>query len=194
MRRYEPALLLACTMSAAGLSFADIQHPVRTAVTLFFLAFVPGLAITRAIRLEGLEARLVLAVPTSLGLAAVVSAAFVYFGVPSWDLGLSVLISITVGAVAADLARGAIPAHRAGRFNRSKLDDEGRQAAIVHTLVEGGSLADAAQAAAVSTATLQRALQRSKRLRMAASVASHGELDSPDDASDTENRARARGR
>jgi hypothetical protein len=78
--------------------------------------------------------------------------------------------------------------------NKSKLDDEDRQAAIVHTLVEGGSLAEAAHAATVNTATLLRALQRSSRLRVAASVASHGELDAPEDATDDGNRARARSR
>jgi hypothetical protein len=74
--------------------------------------------------------------------------------------------------------------------NRSKLDDEDRQAAIVDILVEGWSLAKAAQAAAVTTATLQR----SSRLRMAASVAPHGELQAPQDATDDGNRACARSR
>jgi lambda repressor-like predicted transcriptional regulator len=177
MGRYEPALLLAWSMSAAGLAFADVDHPIRTVFALVFLAFVPGLAITRALHLNGLATRLLLALPISLSLAALISAALVYVGFPSWNLGLSMLLSVTVGAIASDLARVSIPTHRPGRITRNKLDDETRQAALVHSLLEGATLAEAAQAAGVSTTTLQRALQRSERLRMAAMVATHGELD-----------------
>jgi hypothetical protein len=172
--RYEPAIIILWTMATAAVSFADLQHPVRTALALVFLGFVPGLAVIRLSRLQGLGIRLLLALPSSLAIAAVVSAALVYSGFPSWDLGLSALLSITVGAVALDLARPIVFAERTGQPRR-KLDDESRQAALIQTLLDGGTLAEAAKAAGVSTATLQRALHRSNALWTAVSVATHHE-------------------
>ena len=177
IRRYEPALLLLWTMITAALAFSDLQSPIRSAFALTFLAFVPGLALLRLVGFEDYTVRLLLALPTSLALAAIVSATLVYSGLPSWDLGLSVLVAIAVGAVALDLAHPVILGSRTAPVPKRKLDDESRQAALIRALMDGGTLKQAADAAGVSMATLQRALRASNRLRSAASVASRGELD-----------------
>jgi hypothetical protein len=176
MLRLEPALLIAWTMATAAMSFSGVQHPLRTLFALAFLAFVPGLAVIRLARLDGHGVRLLLAVPTSLAITAFVSAVLVYAGAPSWDLGLAGLMALTLGAIALDLARPSFARERP--VPRRKLDDESRQAALIHALVDGGSLSDAAAAAGVSAATLQRALERSNRLRLAVLAATHGESES----------------
>jgi len=183
--RLEPMLLIAWTMATAALAFSNVDHPIRTLFALVFVSFVPGLAIIRMAHFEGLAIRLLLAIPTSLSAAALVSAVLVYSGVPSWNLGLSALVSLTVGFVIADFARGSV--QRETYASRRKLDDETRQEALVQAFVEGGTLSDAAAAAGVSTATLRRALRSSNRLRYAVRVATHGESDrsdltSPDNA------------
>ena len=162
-------------MVTAALAFSNVEHPIRTIFTLVFITFVPGLAIIRLVHLEGLTIRLLLAPPTSLAVAALVSAILVYSGIPSWNLGLSALVSLTVGLVVADFARRDVEFEP--HVPRRKLDDEARQAALVQTLLDGGTLADAASAAGVSTATLRRALHRSTPLRGAVRVATHGESD-----------------
>jgi hypothetical protein len=178
IRRYEPALLLLWSMLAGALAFGDVDHPIRSAVVLGFVALGPGLALVRLLGFEDYTTRLLLALPTSLALAAVVSAFLVYGGLPTWDLGLSALIAVAVGAIALDLAHpGTIFAPRPAPASKRKLDDESRQAALINMLMDGGTLDEAADAAGVSMATLQRALQSSDRLRRAASVASRGRLD-----------------
>jgi hypothetical protein len=193
IRRYEPAILLAWSMVTAALSLGDVQHPIRSTFTLVFLGVIPGLAITRVLRLR-LADRFLLAVPISLSLAALTSAVLVYSGYPSWDLGLSLLLAAAIGAITLDLARASITADRAVQTSRTNLDDETRQAQLIASLMKGGTLAEAAEAAGVSNATLQRALRRSDRLRMAVSVASHGELEVANNATDTQAKVRGHDR
>lgn len=173
--RLEPAALIAWTGVTAGLSFADVHHPIRSLFALVFFAFVPGLAIVRLGRFGGLGTRLLLAAPTSLGLAAVVSAILTYSGVPSWNVGLGVLIIITAAFVALDIFVRSTRRQRS--VPRRKLDDEARQEALIQALLAGGSVAEAADAAGVHPATLRRALRHSSRLSMAVSVATHGESE-----------------
>jgi hypothetical protein len=176
MIRQEPAVLLAWTMITAALSFGDVQHPMRGAFALVFLALVPGLTITRVLGFKPAD-RLLLALPVSVSLAAVISAVLVYSAYPSWDLGLSMLMALTVGAVALDLARGAVPSEEPARPPRVKLEDESRQARLIESLGQGKTLSEAAEAAGVTVVTLQRTMRRSDRLRMAVSVVTHGELE-----------------
>jgi len=178
MSRFEPPLLLTWTMLTAALVFGELGGPVRVIFALTFLGAVPGLAVTRLVGFSDLEARLLVAVPLSLSISAIVSGALVYLGVPSWDLGLSILISLTVAAVIADLARLELGLGRVDDLQLpGKLDDEARQARLVDALQAGGSLADAAEAAGVSRSTVYRSLRRSAALRRAVDVASHGTVD-----------------
>jgi hypothetical protein len=178
MSRFEPTLLLAWTMLTAALVFGEIGGPVRVAFALTFLGVAPGLAVTRLCGFTDLETRLLVAVPVSLAVTAIVSGVLVYVGLPSWDLGLSIMISLTVAAVIADLARPELGLGRVHELQLpGKLDDETRQARMVDALQAGGSLSDAAEAAGVSRSTLYRSLRRSEALRRAVEIASHGTVD-----------------
>ena len=86
--------------------------------------------------------------PLSLSIAALVGGILVYSGFPSWDLALTLLISLTVAGVIVDLVRPRVvmipmPDLRVP----GKLNDEDRQARLMQSLLEGGSLDDAAAAA-----------------------------------------------
>jgi hypothetical protein len=190
MRRFEPALLLTWTMLTAAVCFGDLDSPVRVAFAVSFLGAVPGLALGRLFGLSG-EARWLMTVPLSLALGAVVSGLLVYVGYPSWNLALSILISISVAALIVDISQPELDLERTLEFPvPGKLDDETRQVRLVEALLAGGSMAEAAEAAGVSVRTLQRSLRRSDALRRAIEVASHGgepaasatELDSTEGA------------
>lgn len=167
-------------MVTAVLVFGDVHHPVRATVSLIFVAFVPGLAILRLIGLRDLEMTILLAIPLSLSLDAAMSAVLVYAGLSAWNLGLSILLSVTVGAVILDVARPRVAAVRSPRHVGGKLEDEVRQAEVVRALLDGGSLADAAEAARVDVTTLQRAIRRSPAFRSAVAVASRSMVDGDD--------------
>lgn len=174
--RVEAPLLLAWTMVTAAMVFGDAEGPVRTAVALTWLSFAPGLALGRLTGFD-LPMRLLTAVPVSLCLAAAVSAALIYAGLPSWEVATTVLISITVGAVILTLAplraRADLQSPAADDL-RGKLAEEPRQARLVETLLDGGTLTEAAQAAGVSMSTLRARLRASEALRRAVEVASNG--------------------
>lgn len=178
MRRLEPTLLLAWTMFTSAFVFGDFSGPFRVVFALVFLGVVPGLAFARLVRFTDPEVRLLTAIPLSLAFDAIVSGALVYFGVPSWDLGLSILVSLVVAALVIDLARPEIGLGPVPQLQvPGKLDDEARQARLVDVLLAGGTLADGAAAAGVSRSTLTRALRRSEALRRAVEVASRGSVD-----------------
>lgn len=173
MRRLELFFLFGWTAVTAGFAFADAQGAVRALLSLTWLAIAPGLAFTRLIGLTELITRLVVAIPLSLALAAVVSGVLVYAGLPSWELGLSILVCICVAFLIAELAppRLAIGLPVVGAGLSGKLADEARQARLMDALLGGATLSEAASAAGVSMSTLQRALRRSETLRRAVDVA-----------------------
>ena len=180
MSRLEAPLMLAATMVTAALVFGDVHGPARTTVALLWLSLAPGLAFTQLAGFREMGIRLVLAVPFSLALAAVTSGVLVYAGIPSWELGMSVLLSLTVAAVILHLAPPRLNVRlgwEAATDVRGKLAEEPRQARMVEALLAGGTLADAAEAAGVSLVTLRRRLRSSEALRRAVEVASGGSLE-----------------
>jgi hypothetical protein len=175
MRRLELVFLFAWTAVTAGFVFADVPGGLRTALSLTWLSLAPGLAFTRLIGLSGLTIRLVIAIPVSLALAAIVSAVLVYARLPSWELGMSVLVSICVAILIAHLAPPRLATSLlSGPPDgiSGKLSEEGRQARLVDSLLGGATLHEAANAAGISFSTLQRAMRRSDQLRRAVDVAS----------------------
>jgi hypothetical protein len=177
--RVEAPLLLAWTMITAALVFGDAEGLLRTTVALTWVAIAPGLALGRLAGFD-LVMRLVTAVPVSLCLAAAVSAALIYAGLHSWEVATTVLISITVGAVILRLAPPRVRVRLGSSSSdnlRGKLAEEPRQARLVESLQEGGSLVDAAEAAGVSMSTLRKQLRASDALRRAVEVASMSRVD-----------------
>jgi transposase-like protein len=177
LERWEPTATLIMTMFTAALVFGDFETPVRTVFALVFLTLVPGLALMRLAHLPGLGMRIFLAVPVSLCLAALVSGVLVYAGVPSWDLGVSILISVTVAAVIVDIAEPIIPEFLAEETGPRRLDSEERQALLMRSLLGGASIQEAAHAAQVSPATVHREIRRSERLRRAIDLARRSVLE-----------------
>ena len=182
LRRLEPPLLLGLSMLTAALMFGGFHHPLRTVIALIFLAFVPGLAFLRLVKLTEPVMTVLLAVPVSLGLDAALSAILVYAGIPSWDLGLSLLISFAVGALIVDLVKPTIAIGPSAPKLSGLLGDEARQARLIGSFLRGASFGDACEAANVSPTTLRRALQRSPDLRRAVTVATQGGLELEGDA------------
>jgi hypothetical protein len=177
LERWEPTAILTMTMFTAALVFGNFETPVRTVFALVFLTVVPGLAVIRLAHLPGLGMRVFLAVPVSLCLAALVSGVLVYASVPSWNLGLSILISVTVAAVIVDIAEPVIPELLAEETGPRRLDSEERQALLIGSLLSGASIQEAARAAHVSLSTVYRESHRSDRLRRAMDLARRGPLD-----------------
>lgn len=182
MSRYEPVVLLTWSMLTAALVFGDFTGPFRTVLAISFLAFAPGLALLRVLGLADWLGRALLALPLSLALEAALSGMLVYAGAPSWDLALTFMLAITIGAVIVEIARPALSFTRSHATVPGKLDDEDRQAQLVTEIMTGGSLNDAAVASGVSRQTLVRALNRSEALRRAVEVASHREIQLDSDA------------
>ena len=178
--RLEPLVVLAWTAVTGAMVFGGLQGVPRILFAIVFVAVVPGLVAVRLMGFGDLLTRVLIAVPLSLSIAALVGGVLVYAGVPSWNLALTLLISLTVAGVIVDLVRPRVvmipmPDLRVP----GKLNDEDRQARLMQSLLEGGSLDDAAAAAGVSRATLTRSMGRSPALRRAMEIASHGTLPPP---------------
>lgn len=177
--RVEAPLLLAWTMVTAALVFGDAEGLLRTTIALTWVAIAPGLALGSLTGFD-LPMRALTAVPVSLCLAAAVSAALIYAGSPSWEVATIILMSITVGAVILKLAPPRVHVRLGSSATddlRGKLAEEPRQARLVESLQDGGSLADAAASAGVSMSTLRKQLRASKALRRAVEVASKSRVD-----------------
>ncbi len=182
VRRLFRALMFGWTAAVAVLVFADVAGPVRIGLTVTWLAVAPGLAIVALFGFRGVLTRLLLAIPLSLCLAAVVSAVLVYAGMPSWELGMSILVSGTLAALIAELAPPQVDLamHETGTTHLSgKLAEPSRQAQLVASLQDGATLAEAADEAGVSASTLHRGMRRSIVLRRAVQVASATGLEEP---------------
>lgn len=180
VKRLFRLLLFGWTAVVAGLVFADIGGPVRIGLTVAWLALAPGLAVTGWLGFSGFITRLFLSIPFSLCLAAVVSGVLVYAGLPSWDLGMSILVSATLAVLIVDLAPPQVELSMHETANphlRGKLADPSRQAQLVASLQDGATLAEAADEAGISVSTLQRGMRRSDVLRRAVDVAGDTGVD-----------------
>jgi hypothetical protein len=183
VKRVFRLLMFGWTALVAGLVFSEFGGPIQIGLTVAWLALAPGLAIIALLGFSGLLTRLLLSIPLSLCLAAVVSALLVYAGIASWELGMSILVSGTVAALIIDLAppQVELPIHETTTTHlRGKLAEPSRQAQLVTSLQDGATLAEAADEAGVSVSTLQRGMRRSAVLRRAVEVASTTGLDELD--------------
>jgi hypothetical protein len=126
----------------------------------------------------GTRAQLLLAVPASLSLAAIVSGILVYAGAYSWQLGFVVLVALVVTCTTLSVAPlRALSRAPLGPANLTgKLADEERQATLLHSLQRGATLNQAAEAAGISPATLRRRLRSSEVLRRAVELSSGGRV------------------
>lgn len=174
--RFENIAILSTTMVTAALVFGDFEFPLRTAFALAFMSVVPGYALVRLIGVSGLAMRLFLAVPISLAISMIVSGGLVYAGIVSWNFGVTIIMSVTVGAVILDISRRAVAEARVTQTASRRLTHEDRQERLIGSLREGSTLAEAARVADVSLATVYREMRRSDAFRRAIDVASGGLL------------------
>lgn len=93
-----PALLGASAAGAALVSLADVQAPIRTVLTLWFLLVCPGMACVRLLRLGRPLYEWSLAIALSLALDMLVAEAPLYLGWWSPRASLLLLLWLTVGA------------------------------------------------------------------------------------------------
>ncbi len=174
--RVESFAILFTTMVAAALVFGDFDTPLRPIFAIGFVAVAPGLAIAQLIGITGLAIRLFLAIPISLAISTLVAGAMTYAGITSWNFGLTIIMSLAIGAVILDIGRSGIVHAAARRATARRLTDEDRQERLISSLRQGSTLAEAARAAGVSQTTVHRELRRSDSLRRAVEVASGGLL------------------
>jgi hypothetical protein len=110
------AVVLTSTIAVIIVSVGGVPDVVRAPITVWFIAFCPGMAVVRLLRIDDAVAEVMLAFAVSFALAGLVPGVFLYLGAWSPGWSLAVLVAITV----AGLALGPVPAtswqsRRAGR-------------------------------------------------------------------------------
>ena len=123
------AVVLASTIAVIVVSVVGGPEVVRAPITVWFIAFCPGMAVVRLLRIDDAVAEVMLAFALSFALAGLVPGVFLYLGAwsPGWSLAVLVVITV-VG-----LAFGPVPAtswqsRRAGGGARLPLSAALRQA------------------------------------------------------------------
>ncbi len=117
LRPTDLARLLAIALVAIAALLAvatDWQSPVRVGLTLVFVLFVPGLALTELLAIRDPVQQLALATGASLAIETLVAIALLYAGLFSAVVALAIVFGLTVAAlVAAVLRRGWRAPHEA---------------------------------------------------------------------------------
>lgn len=111
----DPTIHLGDTLRLIGMTVAalavliavltDWSSPVRAALTLAFLLFVPGLALTELLEIRDPVQRLALATAASLAVETLVAVALLYAGLFSAEAVIAVVVGITCFAVLGALLR-----------------------------------------------------------------------------------------
>jgi uncharacterized membrane protein len=99
------ALALAATATMAAIA-RDWQSPVRTALTLAFALFVPGLALAELLEIEDTMQRLAIATGASIAVETLVAVALLYTGLFSADAACAVIFGLTCVTLLAAALRG----------------------------------------------------------------------------------------
>lgn len=99
--------LLAVGVGAAVAFALDWRSPLRTALALAFLLFVPGLAVAELLEVRSPLQRLALATGTSLALETVACLVLLYAGAFSVSRALAAVVGITTLVVVATVVRAA---------------------------------------------------------------------------------------
>lgn len=84
---------------------ADWDSPLRVALTIGYLLFVPGLALTEVLEIDDPVLRLALATGASLALEALVAVVLLYAGVFSAEAACAIVVGFTCLALLLALLR-----------------------------------------------------------------------------------------
>jgi hypothetical protein len=98
-----PIVVVVSAVLAEVLAANDVASPLRSAITLWFLVFCPGLAFIPLLQLREFLYELVLMVALSLALALLVATGVLYAGLWSPQLILRILIGLSLIGVACQL-------------------------------------------------------------------------------------------
>ncbi len=92
----RPLIIEVSAVAIAILVLADITSPIRVALALWFMAACPGLAWVQLLRITDQPTEIILAVVLSFALDVGVATSLVYAGHASPNLGLALLVLITM--------------------------------------------------------------------------------------------------
>ena len=98
-----PAIIVASVIAVSVAVFGHSHSPLRPFVALWFLTICPGMALVHPLRIMGTRHELVLAIATSLALAAIVSSLLLYAHRWSPPFAVAVLVGISVVGVGRDV-------------------------------------------------------------------------------------------
>lgn len=127
--RSWPVVVLASTIAVAVVSLLGAPEIVRGPITVWFIAFCPGMAVVRLLRLDDPIAEVMLAFALSLALAGLVPSVFLYLDAWSAGWSLAVLVAITAVGLALDpVSVSSRQRSRAGRAGRQRIPGIARQA------------------------------------------------------------------
>lgn len=110
LRMLALALAAIATMAAVA---ADWHSPLRTALTVAFALFVPGLALAELLEIDDAMQRLAIAIGASIALETLVAIALLYTGLFSANAVSAVIFGLTCVTLAAAALRslGRPPGH-----------------------------------------------------------------------------------
>lgn len=98
-----PAVVIVSAVLAEVLTFFDVNSPLRTVNTLWFLVAGPGMAFIPLLQLREFLYELVLMLALSLALALIVATGVLYAGWWSPQLILSILVALSLVGVVCQL-------------------------------------------------------------------------------------------
>jgi uncharacterized membrane protein len=98
-------VLLLATLVSAACYWADWRSPIRVAIALVFLLFLPGLAVAELARVADALERLVVGIGASVALETLVAVAFLYAGLFTPGRVFAVVVASTAVIAAAAALR-----------------------------------------------------------------------------------------
>jgi uncharacterized membrane protein len=99
------AVVVVLAVASAAAVGAGLKSPVRAVLSLSFLLFGPGLALTELLEIREFAQRVTIAVSASLGMETLLALALVYAGAFSATLAVMIVAALTLAILAASLVR-----------------------------------------------------------------------------------------
>lgn len=82
-------------MVTLAIVMADWESPIRPTLTIMFLLFGPGLALTDLLEINDLAQRIAVAIGASLAIDTLVSVVLLYSGLFSADAAFAIIVGLT---------------------------------------------------------------------------------------------------
>jgi uncharacterized membrane protein len=101
MPAVRPGVIVIVTALAAASYAIDWRSPLRFAITLLFMLFIPGLALSELVPLPGHLERLVFALGTSIAIETLLAVLLVYTGMFTPGRVFAAVAGLAVAAAAA---------------------------------------------------------------------------------------------